>query len=60
MISADELEHRRRMNGNFPVPDHLRKLYRSTVGQYATSVWIDLASRYIDVSARHGNPRHSH
>ena len=48
------------MNGNFPVPDHLRKLYRSTVGQYATSVWIELASRYIDVSARHGNPRHSH
>src|SRR5689334_1132095 len=63
LISADELEQRRRTDGGFPVPDHQtpwQELYRSTVGQHATGACIELATRYIDIIARHGNPRHSH
>jgi len=63
LISADELEQRRRMNGDFPVPEHQtpwQELYRSTVGQHATGACLELATRYVDIIARHGNPRHSH
>ena len=51
------------MNGDFPVPEHQtpwQELYRSTVGQHATGACIELATRYVDIIARHGNPRHSH
>ena len=47
----------------FPVSEHRtpgQELYRSTVGQHATGACIELATRYVDIIARHGNPRHSH
>src|SRR3954463_5446705 len=59
LVSKDELEQRRRMNGDFPVPEHQtpwQELYRSTVGQHATGACLELATRYIDIIARHGNP----
>jgi hypothetical protein len=37
-----------------------QELYRNTVGQHATGACVELATRYIDIIARHGNPRHSH
>ena len=63
LISDDELDERRRMNGSIPVPESQtpwQELYRNTVGQHATGACVELATRYIDIIARHGNPRHSH
>jgi dihydroxy-acid dehydratase len=63
LIPNDELDERRRANGRIPVPESQtpwQELYRSTVGQHATGACVELATRYIDIIARHGNPRHSH
>ncbi|MFL5048749.1 MAG: IlvD/Edd family dehydratase [Xanthobacteraceae bacterium] len=63
LIAGDELDERRRMNGSIPVPESQtpwQELYRNTVGQHATGACVELATRYIDIIARHGNPRHSH
>jgi len=63
LIADDELDERRRANGSIPVPESQtpwQELYRSTVGQHATGACVELATRYIDIIARHGNPRHSH
>ncbi|MFL5099425.1 MAG: IlvD/Edd family dehydratase [Xanthobacteraceae bacterium] len=63
LIAGDELDERRRMNGSISVPESQtpwQELYRNTVGQHATGACVELATRYIDIIARHGNPRHSH
>jgi dihydroxy-acid dehydratase len=37
-----------------------QELYRATVGQQSTGACMELATKYIDIVARHGSPRHSH
>jgi dihydroxy-acid dehydratase len=66
LISAEELAQRRAQlaaRGGFPYPEHQtpwQELYRNTVGQHATGACLELATRYLDIAARKGPPRHSH
>ena len=63
VISADELEERRRHAGMHPIAHSQtpwQELYRSTVGQQSSGACIELATHYVDIIARHGEPRHSH
>ena len=63
LISADELEQRRRMSGDFPgpgAPDTFAEALPQQVGQHATGACLELATRSVDIFAPHGNPRHSH
>jgi len=63
LVSDEELDQRRRMNGDFPVPENQtpwQELYRSTVGQHASGACLEFATNYIDIIAQRGEPRHSH
>jgi dihydroxy-acid dehydratase len=66
LISSDELARRRAQlaaRGGFRYPENhtpWEELYRSTVGQHATGACLELATRYHDLVARFGTPRHSH
>jgi dihydroxy-acid dehydratase len=66
LISTEELERRRARlaaSGGFPYPENQtpwQELYRITVGQHATGACLELATRYHDIAARFGTPRHSH
>nr|WP_312017194.1 IlvD/Edd family dehydratase [Bradyrhizobium jicamae] len=63
LISEEELRSRRE---NAPIPQikpsqtPWQELYRRTVGQLETGACADFATDYIDIIARHGEPRHSH
>jgi len=49
--------------GIFPYPPNhtpWQELHRSTVGQHDTGACLELATRYHDIAARFGTPRHSH
>jgi dihydroxy-acid dehydratase len=37
-----------------------QEVYRATVGQQSTGACMELATKYVDIVARRGNPRHSH
>ena len=55
--------HRSRGKGGFKYPPHhtpWQELHRSTVGQHDTGACLELATRYHDIAARFGTPRHSH
>ncbi|MBX3513781.1 MAG: dihydroxy-acid dehydratase family protein [Xanthobacteraceae bacterium] len=66
LISADELAKRQadlKAQGGFHYPEHhtpWQELYRNTVGQHATGACLELATRYQDIAAKFGTPRHSH
>jgi dihydroxy-acid dehydratase len=66
LISAEELAARRARlvaAGGFAYPENQtpwQELYRSTVGQQDTGACLELATRYRDLVARFGAPRHSH
>jgi dihydroxy-acid dehydratase len=66
LIPAEELERRRAQltaRGGFPYPEShtpWQELYRATVGQQDTGACLELATRYHDLVARFGTPRHSH
>jgi dihydroxy-acid dehydratase len=66
LISTEELEQRRARlaaSGGFRYPEShtpWQELYRSTVGQQDTGACLELATRYHDLVARFGTPRHSH
>ncbi len=66
LISPEELQRRRNelaAKGGYPYPEHQtpwQELYRTTVGQHATGACLELATRYRDIAARFGAPRHSH
>jgi dihydroxy-acid dehydratase len=66
LISDEELEGRRAelaAGDGFPFPENhtpWQELYRATVGQHATGACLELATRYRDIAARFGTPRHSH
>ncbi|HEX7838129.1 MAG TPA: IlvD/Edd family dehydratase [Kofleriaceae bacterium] len=66
LIAPEELERRRTQlaaRGGFPSPENhtpWQELYRITVGQHATGACLELATRYRDIAARFGTPRHSH
>jgi dihydroxy-acid dehydratase len=66
LISDDELAQRRARlaaRGGFAHPENQtpwQELYRNTVGQHATGACLELATRYLDIAARFGPPRHSH
>jgi dihydroxy-acid dehydratase len=66
LISPEELARRRAelaAAGGFRVPENQtpwQELYRLTVGQHATGACLELATRYQDIAARFGVPRHSH
>jgi dihydroxy-acid dehydratase len=66
LIATEELDRRRAAlaaRGGFPYPEShtpWQELYRATVGQQATGACLELATRYHDLVARFGTPRHSH
>jgi dihydroxy-acid dehydratase len=66
LVPAAELERRRAdlaKRGGYPYPEShtpWEELYRSTVGQHETGACMELATRYRDIIARFGAPRHSH
>jgi dihydroxy-acid dehydratase len=66
LVPDDELERRRAdlaAHGGHTSPDSQtpwQELYRATVGQHATGACLELATRYRDIAARFGAPRHSH
>ena len=66
LVAAEELAARRaelEAKGGFPYPDShtpWQEVYRATVGQHATGACMELATRYRDIAARFGTPRHSH
>ena len=63
VISDEELRHRRDNMSPLPIPPSQtpwQEIYRQTVSQLETGACVDLATRYVDVIARYGEPRHSH
>ena len=63
LISSAELEARRSAAGPFPIPQSQtpwQEIYRRTVGQLDTGACVDLATGFVNVIARYGEPRHSH
>jgi dihydroxy-acid dehydratase len=66
LISDGELQQRRSelsAKGGFKYPPNhtpWQELHRSTVGQHDTGACLELATRYHDIAARFGTPRHSH
>jgi dihydroxy-acid dehydratase len=66
LISSEELEQRRARlaaRGGFAYPESQtpwQELYRGTVGPLATGSCLELATRYRELVARFGVPRHSH
>jgi xylonate dehydratase len=66
LISPDELAARRSRlaaRGGFATPESQtpwQEMYRNTVGQHDTGACLELATRYRDIAARFGVPRHSH
>jgi dihydroxy-acid dehydratase len=66
LISDEDMQQRRaalQAQGGYQVPvsqTPWQELYRATVGQQSTGACMELATKYIDIVARHGSPRHSH
>jgi dihydroxy-acid dehydratase len=63
LISDEELRHRSDNMSPLPIPPSQtpwQEIYRQTVSQLETGACVDLATRYVDVIARYGEPRHSH
>jgi dihydroxy-acid dehydratase len=66
LISPEELAQRRvrlAAAGGFPYPESQtpwQEIYRGTVGPQSTGACLELATRYRDIVARFGPPRHSH
>jgi dihydroxy-acid dehydratase len=66
LISDEEMQQRRaalQARGGYQVRESQtpwQELYRATVGQQSTGACMELATKYIDIVARHGSPRHSH
>jgi dihydroxy-acid dehydratase len=66
LIADGELQRRRSelvAKGGFKYPPNhtpWQELHRSTVGQHDTGACLELATRYHDIAARFGTPRHSH
>ena len=66
LIPDSEMQRRRAeviANGGFHYPQNQtpwQELHRSTVGQHDTGACLELATRYHDIAARFGTPRHSH
>jgi len=65
LVADEELERRRAdlaAHGHAYPESHTpwQELYRGTVGQHATGACLELATRYRDIAARFGVPRHSH
>ena len=60
LVSSAQLEARRSAAGTFPIPQSQtpwQEIYRRTVGQLAC---VDLATGFVNVIARYGEPSHSH
>jgi dihydroxyacid dehydratase/phosphogluconate dehydratase len=63
LISDDELRSGHENNTALPIPPSQtpwQELYRQTVGQLETGACADFATYYVDISARYGEPHHSH
>ena len=66
LIPDSEMQRRRAeviAKGGFRYPQNQtpwQELHRSTVGQHDTGACLELATRYHDIAARFGTPRHSH
>ena len=66
LIPDSEMQRRRAeviANGGFHYPQNQtpwQELHRSTVGQHDTGACLELATRYHDIAASFGTPRHSH
>jgi dihydroxy-acid dehydratase len=62
-LLADDDELARRAAWQQPALENQtpwQMLHRNTVGQLSTGACLEAATTFIDIIARHGNPRHSH